>query len=822
MEVIMRWFWILLLIVSVIGLLTFFRFDTVSVDKIDAQKAAFLDKSSVSIVYELSEKSWITFSTGDSQLIKIVSNATIAGALPFFDVINYALEYQILDSNEKILDKKIYNFRGGVSTFIKKINGEDFVYSNSFYLEKDLMPTDGNVFILNLSALKDAQKVQLRLVSKSDAVQSVAVRYYVNRKVSEYKLPYVWDRMNDYAKQVLAIGNVYPVEFLTEEEKRNSLMHSWQPIGPEGILGSDYRTKELYILKNNDGMPHDVLLPPAGVVVDANHEGIIPIPEPGGVIELELTSAEGTLKKDSPIQYHWFGRGIDQRQQGMISHGNVPMQTFVHTFKSGLLQISSKEKLAIRAYLKDQQKKTEITPEPLYLQSFMAVPNMPVEFSVAHQSEENTPFRIDLRRLFPVLENKDTQGYIASFELLDSKNGIVSQGDISGTFVWLRYDRLAGLNQKDMISDPLSQYFYLPPEVVKIRISTKKNPILVVGYNRPSQMVRKVRVPEDSFVFDLADEWQARWFYLKPIKYSELFKESRVKILNVQYRPSVDNLDILQGRYLWEDYHPEGSWLGRILFVPFEGPLPFRQSALPSYFQAVSAGQSLLLHFKTRQGMEMATPTLAWQREEASPMNVRIYVDGKQYYETSVIGKRGETALPPIAEGRYMFRIEASGSAKFFVNYVILEKGGYARSLVNELAKEGLTFVYERTTTAPETLILKYYTPDQNHSRPHILATILPPKAKGIGPWSEWSFLKYEFDIRPDNQGTLPVFGTDSEQVDLGQLLFIPLGGDMPLGRYTFRFESKDGAMGYLSLTKITPGFVEQRKFIQGMNLGNE
>jgi len=817
----MRLAWLFLIVSIILFILTLFFSETVSLDKIDAKKAVFLDKSAVSIVYELDENAWITFSTADSRLIKIVSNAVIESTLPFLDVVNYALEYQVLDSSKKVLARKIYNLRNGISAFIKKVDNQDFVYTNAYFLEKGLIPTDSNVFVLNMDEFKNPKTIQLRLVSKDKIIKNVAIRCYVTRKVSDYKLHYIWNRMNDYAKQMLAAGNVYPAEFLTEEEKQNSLIHSWVPIGPEGIVGSDYRRKSLYVLEQNDGMPYGVLLPPAGVLVDENHEGIIPISEPGGEIELEITAVEGTLKKDSLIEYNWFGRGIDERQSGLITHQNTMVQKFTHFFKSGLLKITAKEKIAVRAYQIEKQKKTEITPEPIYLQTFMAKQNMPVEFAVAHKETESTPFRIDLRCLFSEPKDIDKNDYIASFELLDNKNVVVSKGDISNIFLWLKYDRLTGLNEKYKVSDPVSQYFYLPPEVVKIRILTKKNPVLVAGYNRPNKMIRKIRVPEDSFVFDIAKEMQARWFYLKPINYANLFKESSVKILILQHRPSIDNPDVLQGRYLWEEYHPEGAWLGRILYRPFDGPVPFRQFTLPSYFQQVRMGVSLELHFKTMMGMDMANPTLAWQSEEDSPMNIRIYLNQKQYYETAVIGKRGEIALPPIAEGNYTFKIEASRPAKFFVNYLEIEKEGYTRMLVNKLEKEGLTFVYERTTIEPETLILKYFSPDRTRMRSQISATLEPPKPKGMGPWSEWSFLEYIFDIRSDNSEKLPVFGTDSEQVDFGQLLFIPLGSDMPVGRYTLHFKLNEGAVGYLSLTKITPGFVEQRKFIQEMRVNN-
>ena len=149
----MRLAWLFLIVSIILFILTLFFSETVSLDKIDAKKAVFLDKSAVSIVYELDENAWITFSTADSRLIKIVSNAVIESTLPFLDVVNYALEYQVLDSSKKVLARKIYNLRNGISAFIKKVDNQDFVYTNAYFLEKGLIPTDSNVFVLNMDPI---------------------------------------------------------------------------------------------------------------------------------------------------------------------------------------------------------------------------------------------------------------------------------------------------------------------------------------------------------------------------------------------------------------------------------------------------------------------------------------------------------------------------------------------------------------------------------------------------------------------------------------------------------------------------------------------
>ena len=48
------------------------------------------------------------------------------------------------------------------------------------------------------------------------------------------------------------------------------------------------------------------------------------------------------------------------------------------------------------------------------------------------------------------------------------------------------------------------------------------------------------------------------------------------------------------------------------------------------------------------------------------------------------------------------------------------------------------------------------------------------------------------------------------ETVDVGQLIFLPLGDDLPAGPYVIEVECLDGDDGYLMLYQTTPGVPEQ------------
>jgi hypothetical protein len=78
----------------------------------------------------------------------------------------------------------------------------------------------------------------------------------------------------------------------------------------------------------------------------------------------------------------------------------------------------------------------------------------------------------------------------------------------------------------------------------------------------------------------------------------------------------------------------------------------------------------------------------------------------------------------------------------------------------------------------------------------------------------EWTIARRSLTIHHQGAGRLPLFGT-RDQVDAGQLFFIPLGRDLPPGTYPLRLTLTGGSGGYLVLSSTQAGRHPTRQFFQ-------
>ena len=89
--------------------------------------------------------------------------------------------------------------------------------------------------------------------------------------------------MSQEQRTRLAKSSIYPEFLLSDAEKVNLLNHQWHGIGPLGIEGTDYQTQTLYSRDDASLEPvnEDKQITAPGLVIDAQHYGVIPLPEQG-------------------------------------------------------------------------------------------------------------------------------------------------------------------------------------------------------------------------------------------------------------------------------------------------------------------------------------------------------------------------------------------------------------------------------------------------------------------------------------------------------------------------------------------------------------
>jgi hypothetical protein len=768
-----------------------------------------MDRAIVSIAYVLDDKQWTSFPISLIGIqARVVTNANLLSSydLKPDEEMHYAYQFQVIDEDENILSDRIYHHRTKMTTF-KDEEGD--VFTNSFYLDSDLAPFDSRSIRIDFSGMAKGKLIRFRLLSKDASVSDVELRLYIYLEHEKEQPGFLWRRLSDKQKTRLTKGNVYPHELLAEEEKRNLIQRTWVPLGPLGADGKDYQTRKLYVLQEAEGEAADFDLRPAGLYVKEGHRGIIPVPEEGGKIRLEFLNMSGRSPQD--ILLRWYGRGIGMRMDYTVSweDGNA---SFEEIFKGGMIEISPSDNIAVKAFLINGAEEIEITPDPIYARSFIIRPGLPVEYKIHHTGDKPTPLRVVFRYQIPKQKDGAPENLrYADYQLLDKDGKVLKSSSISLAEEISLYDGIAG-NLADMdISEPFVSNFYIPHNINSIRFSSGAE-ILIASYTRPYGMTREVRVPEDYYAAEAQEGKQPGWFAVRPVNYKGLVSGGRSLLIAVQLRPAEDNEDLMAGRYLWEDFHPEGSRPSRYILTA-EAAADTGRKNREGYYSLLSPNNNIPVEFVHIAGLAKISPTLIYIRKSSEPVPLKFFLDNNLHYETRIAGTRGEIQLPPVRFGRHKIRVESPGKAEFYLNNIQGVERVFFKRFVNRIDSKGLDFVYKKQTPSDELLSVRFYSPSKNMERNTILASIDAGKIILSEPFESWTFTTQRFSIKPDSREQSAVLNTYNDYLESGQLFFVRLGSDLPPGDYHVHFDLESGTGGYLSLSRVLPGLFEERKF---------
>ena len=286
---------------------------------------------------------WLEFQlSGNGSSIHVVSNASVQRAQAFNNdmVWWYAFHYQLLDSSGKLLREGNYHHR----THITQYDGprHDGMVTRSFLLDPQRVPTDGRRMVVPVMQADRPARLRLRVSPTDPALLDVMFRVYEKETFSEHKLDYRWQRLNEPGKQVLARGSVYGPEHLRATEQQNLLRARWRPLGPAGIRGNEYLSRKVYVQQGIPGEAVDDAVLPYGLYVDAHTNGIIPLPQGGGRIQLQWTPAMALAgaATDAQLLVRWYGRTLGQRAETSVPLAD-PQGRLEAEFGEGLLEVVS-------------------------------------------------------------------------------------------------------------------------------------------------------------------------------------------------------------------------------------------------------------------------------------------------------------------------------------------------------------------------------------------------------------------------------------------------------------------------------------------------
>ncbi len=785
--------------------------------------------SILSLCYDVPKERWISFRVPvPGPQLKVVTNANLPGST--FEnpeaTWKYTIEYQLLEaSTKKLLKSGTYYHITKLTKYQAKDKTVTLEYPGSFYLDQSQVPADGRFFVFNSKGLYDAGKaliVRFRLAAADPELTGVSLRLYNLERTSWLRLDHMWLRTTLRQKEQLAKANVFPPQFLTEEEKRNLVAYLWNPLPPEGIGGIDYRDAKIYVVKDVQSYPVLEPVTADGVLVEKGLRGTMTIPEKGGRFKVVFRPAlpKATDHQDN-IMLKWYGVDLAERQSW-----NIPWKgsqtSLERYFQGGLLEAIADFPVTVKQWSLVDGTAVDVTPENLYLRAYLLGKDKPVTYPLTHLDSLPTPVKLDVRSFMD-----RPQSHPNSIEclFLDKDRSPIFKKNLSFTAVPSCYDRVTIGPEHTLVSDPVSFCFSIPAGVRFVEARSAEN-VLVAAYTRPPQLPKGTKIPEDYFqdVF-FGTLKEPVWFGMRPPDSRDLEREQRSFLIKLQLRPPQDDPDVMAGRFLWDSARPTGDWRGQFILAPEEQTLPYqRDEELLIGFQELSTGSLLRLDIQSDRGLKVVRPTLVFlQSKKETPFSLRIMVDGKPYLDTQFTGGRGMSLLPPLAVGPHAFEIYADKGTQFFMNYVSSKKPDHVLRFANMLNQSGLDVPYEKVSSQDETISMILFSPFGSSARSKIRVKITPGRSDRVGPWAGFTVLDRRFDVRPSQEGPFPAVHAPGENVDSGQRLFFPLHGDLPPGAYRVRVELEEGAGGYLAMSRLLPGSFEERLFREEviLNAGN-
>ena len=786
------------------------------IKRYQSEKRETSELQTSSLVYTLKSGDWISFSLPPgTEKIRVISNAHLPPELQLLpdQTLKYSFRYQLIDTHGAILVDQTYHHRTKLTRYLNESSKQIF---GNYYLGYPETPLDGRLMLLSMNTIQSAATVRISYIQQTPEIESVALRLYIPDQLQEQQLVSTWLRMSLKNRQKLAHNTAYPPSLLTAEEKRNLLQNQWQVVGPNGIQGRDYHSRTLYILKE---LEQERILEPviaSGLQMEPGRPGIIPIPEHGGELSIHLTHHDGSpFQKPMIVRLDWFGRTRDQhwsRNQLMLADGSA-MQLQV---QGGLLQLHVEQGAVARVELSTLAGELlDITPAPLIISTYQA--SQGIEYDILHVDQRSTPLRMDVRKL--VSEDDEDNTSALQFQWLSDDDQVVYQDILSVPQQPSMYDRLTARHKHFSVTDPVSYYFNLPPEVSRLRVQSGAANVIINAYNQPQPFRKIQRVPENAFVSLDKYNWFPSWFQLRAVNHQQLTLNNALFKIAGQYRPPDIETEQKPDRYLWQDFKPLQQTQAHLVLASAEAE-SYRDQALPGLFCQITANRSLQVELGIYGKRQQINPQLIYFRNDTTPFQLDLELDGQIRFTSELAGDQGIISLPPLPTGQHRLRLITKGGGRFYLNYRRhCDSEQRLKRRVYRLSDNVLSFDVINDQVQDRILSGRIYSAGNDQQRSVLDVDIEPLEPLSMQPVRDsWTFFRRQYDIRTPSGEPAILLYSRNQTLSHGENFFIAFKHDMPIGRYRIHIRLRKGAQAYIGLSLIRPGDYEQLYFYRETN----
>lgn len=748
------------------------------------------------------------------------------------------LEYEVLAEDATLLQQGSCVFQGRILGVFDPVRGQPVV--GGFYKQSDLLPGVTHEVMLSLDRFEGrAARARVRLGEHAVEVRHGVVRSYVLVSEDNGLDEHLWERTSPTWRERLTRTNVYPPDLLTEGERQNLLRHRWSAVPPTGIDGIDYQEQILCLIR-------DFSLPPEiepviiwyGQPVAPHWRGSIPLPDPPGRVRLDITwrevSTTDPVLPPAPVIVTWLERSSGESTTvEVVPEGTTSSVALNVT--GGLLDVESPHLAEVRAWWQPEGAPLEdvlqsgrdlpdldpdrispdgfvdITPDPIVRKAYRADRSGPVEFDVSHLAGESTPWRVILQEWIPP-DGGDVPGPTeVTWEFLSAAGEVRYSGIIELPAILSEYDRADERTPVQNVGESKTCYFSVPPEVGLVRFRSDSHGILISAATRPPDLPY-VREVGDDLEGIVEGETDRTWFPVIPRNVVEIADQHRTHQVFLRRRAPEGPTDAPRR---WESFTPAGDWRARRLLSRWEVPEDVRPELLVSAFQEVRQRVEYEVTIPAAPGIRQVRPRLAFVDVPRVPQTLSIFIDGRLHQSVRLLTSNGEVTLEPIGlADDHRCRIEVRSEDPFPVFLSSLEPGiGPTRlqRFALRWTTDEFEFDYDKVSPGDELLQMKLFQTLAAETGSDIHCELVGHTERDVGPFESWTLCRRIFQLLPAADADVVVLETAGERVQQGQLCVIPLGRDLPPGRYRLRLRRESGEVAYLLLLRTTPDSGERR-----------
>jgi len=839
-------FWCLFAVVSIVALYLY-TVPAVGEYRIDSLDVNREDSSRVSTTL-LDDERWSEFHISwDARSIRLMTNGALTNTeLPKESQTDprsgwrYSIEYQVLDSNDKVLSESTYHLRSGIRELIDADTGE--LINPLVFGKTSMIATQTRLIQIPVSPDGERpSRIRLRVGETDPQVAEVVVRIRTQHERFHYDKASTWRNITPTTRRKLARFCVFDDKFLTKSERASLLRYYWVQAPPVTTMP----IRHLYIFGEVDDQEVGAEVVPLGTCLQPGWRSTIAVPQSQGEMRLTVERTEPVASVLAFLTGNWFD-----------SEGNPPVQFEVRTFENqmvisrkflgGILELESSEPVCFRCYWKNLDENSTVkndNGQPLAMgeeveltkhagQSSVRVylaDQSGISFPISHVANNPTPFRLSARLGFGDAFQSDdnllrkTTGYEQpgswsdirklQWEYLDDQGNRIDQGYMEIAPEISPYDRLWKQNETHLVSEKKTFYFSVPTEASFVRLISDEA-FLVNASVRPSGVPWKSRVPEDRQPYERQNRRTRKWFGLKPKMHVDLIAKNRSFVLTTQSRVGIIDQDadpdeILDpDQFAWHRYEPQGDWIGRRVLVPAENDSEIKRRAIFVWlFEASPNRQHSIKEydFETKDDYR-----LTYISKADRPGKLRVWQNGRLVQQESLVSSRGQVKLDLQRLGdSSTVRFECDSNTRLFFSGAMIDGAPrYLKRTACRLQDGELEFQYTKKSTEAETLTLAIYREKDAAERCQLEVKIIPSQSAQLqqtGPVEHLTILHRIYDLKAQQQRHAVLLGSNTP-LDVEHKCLLQLGEDLPPGEYTIQTNRLDGnRRGFILLYQLQP-----------------